>query len=519
MRKQLALLLVVALSIAAASCRKGAPGPSFRETLGGQIAAGLAEGRTNDVIRLLEDSMGRDDCLDIRPALFAHALDLRSRSESVEEIRVRYLKGAGRDPVMAASGFRGVEGGMRAAGRLDALADWCRSLLHVPLPVQVRGWAYRYAMDAARSAGDLEDFSVLAVQAISSLPQDQGLGLVESIAGDTLRNREEQFARRIFDILEKGPPADSGYGRLGQALGVRIALVFSDAAAAAAEYRARFARLGDTYAGALLGELAEAGAKDGEPVAELCRFVLGNTSPSDGLFNTAAGRLINTAKAQNKAGPVIGALKELRGLKIRPRQLAREIGGVLNDTIQRGTKEEQKELLDFAFTLFDELTAESEQHDFGMMLLDGCALAEDYPRAFALLDKGIPGQKAGDAAITRHKVQAHVAMVAEDHIGAITNLEAFIGLLEPDQWIPDPLRGPDIPTAYIAALNLARIGGLWAKAGDPAKSAEKYRQARGQFEKVLQDKRSDERLRQKVREQLAAIPEPGKTLVNAGQGE
>jgi len=506
MMKQLALLLAVALSIAAASCRKGAPGPSFRETLGGQIAAGLAEGRTNDVIRLLEDSMGRDDCLDIRPALFAHALDLRSRTEAAEEIRVRYLKGAGRDPVMAASGFRGVEGGMRGAGRLNELADWCRSLLHVPLPVQVRVWAYRYAMDAARSAGSIDDFSVLAAQAVSSLPQDQGVALVESVSDDALRDRDEPLVRRIFELLEKGPPVDSGYGKLGQALGVRLALVFSDAAAAAAEYRARFPRLGDGYAAALFAELTAAGSKEPELVTGLCRFVLKNTGPTDGLFNRAAGKLIDTVKIEKRSGPVIAVLRELRELRIGPQQLAWELGRVFNDTVSQGTKEEQKELLDFAWPLLDELPDESGQHDLGMILLDGCALAEDYQRALALLDRGIPGQKAAVAAITRHKILAHIAMTSGDHGAAVANLEAFMELLEPDQWLPDPLGGPDIPTDYIKALNLARIAALWAGAGDREKSALKYRESRERYEAVMDNPRSDERLKKKIEENLAAMP-------------
>jgi tetratricopeptide (TPR) repeat protein len=506
MMKRILLLFAVALSVAVVSCRKGASGPSFRETLGGRIAALLQEGRTNDVICLLEDSMGRDDCLDIRPALFAHALDLRSRTETVGAIRARYLKGSDRDAVMAASGFRGVEGGMRAAGRLNELAEWCRSLLHLPLPVQVRVWAYRYAMDAARSVGNVDDFSMLAAQAVSSLPQDMGVELVESVSKDALRDRDERAAKRLLELLEKGPPADSGYGKLGQALGVRIALAFSDAAAAAAEYRARFARLGDGYAAALFAELTAAGANDPELVTGLCRFALRNAGPADGLFNSAAGRLIDTVRIEKRSGPVIAVLKELRELRIGPQQLAWELSRVFHDAIQRGTKEEQKELLDLAWPLLDELPDKNGRHDLGLLLLDGCALAEDYQRALALLDKGIPGQDAASAGITRHKILAHIAMNAGDHVGAITNLEAFMELLEPDQWLPDPLSGPDIPTDYIKALNLARIAGLWAGAGDSEKSALKYREARERYGAVVRNPRTDERLKKKIEEELARLP-------------
>jgi tetratricopeptide (TPR) repeat protein len=449
--------------------------------------------------------MNRPDCGDIRPALFAHALSLRSGSETVDEVRVRYLKGSGRDPVMADAGFRGVESGMQAASRSEDLVRWCGSLLHAPLPSRVRAAAYGYAINAAIGAGRVEEFISLVAQAISSLPEELGTGLVESAGDNALGARQEAAVQRLAELLDRGPSAESAYAEIGQSLMVRQAWVFKDLAAAGTEYLERFARLRGR-AERLFLELTRAGKGDPEFVSGLSMFVLQNAQPDQRLFVSAARVMLDSSLEIGGPKAALDALARLRAMKLQERQLIVEMERVFFDIMGKASPEEKKTLVDFALSLARESADQENRKKLGLLILDGCALTEDYQRALGLFDEGLLDRNDEAMAMTRYKIQAHIAIKADDFRTAITNLESFLSLLDPKQTYMDPIDGTVIPASYVQALNLARIAELWKKAGDSTLSDRKYGEARLKYESTLSGQDSDPRLRRLVETQMAALP-------------
>jgi hypothetical protein len=179
---------------------------------------------------------------------------------------------------------------------------------------------------------------------------------------------------------------------------------------------------------------------------------------------------------------------------------------VFFDIMGKASPEEKKTLVDFALSLARESADQENRKKLGLLILDGCALTEDYQRALGLFDEGLLDRNDEAMAMTRYKIQAHIAIKADDFRTAITNLESFLSLLDPKQTYMDPIDGTVIPASYVQALNLARIAELWKKAGDSTLSDRKYGEARLKYESTLSGQDSDPRLRRLVETQMAALP-------------
>jgi len=513
--KHACLTSAIALSLVfcAASCRNLAPPLSpdeLKNVLMSDVASALEGGRTNDAIALLADAAEKPEFAGMRGEMLSMELRYRALSQPVQEVIARYAAVASGSFDLAERGYQVVEAALadRADGR-EAAAIWAEALVSRPLPPSIRAAAYGRVLEtayAARSAGLL---AAHLAGAISSLPEQYSARLAEREAGRLASDPAPGLFDAVAGLLDGVGAEKRVFGAIASAARVRRSLALSGPAAGADDYKARFDALGEHTSGAFQDVVAAAGTNT-VLFADVCRFTMRKTGAADGLFKQAARRWLDLSRNAKDAAGLLATLAEARALGMSPEDAAVQLERAFYDIMPSASAADRQAVLDAGEGLFAAVSNEGAKKSLGFMLLDGCALSEDYTRALGILARGVPMMDERQARMLLAKAKAHDALKRGEKREAIGHFRTFMADIDLDESFIDPLSMESVSAVYLKAMNAARVAGLWDELGDAEEATAARREALEGYTAAIESTGKNSRLRQKISAEIARLgTEPG----------
>lgn len=184
------------------------------------------------------------------------------------------------------------------------------------------------------------------------------------------------------------------------------------------------------------------------------------------------------------------------------------LSGLMYAALPRADAAELADLRDLLLRLLDAHTELSDQIRGALesALLDVFFYLEDYARALARIEAGIPGYDDDWHDELRNKVKAHLA----EQEGRIADAVQFYqNHIERVKTWRDPFVSPEdgrtILPDEVVALNERRIGDLWASAGETEKASAAYERAVRHYTLARDAYENDELSRAKMKEALAEM--------------
>ncbi len=170
--------------------------------------------------------------------------------------------------------------------------------------------------------------------------------------------------------------------------------------------------------------------------------------------------------------------------------------------------------------LLDEMEAlsplvddEGTKNGLVSLMLDASFLVEDYERALALLEKGVPDKDEEWHAMAKAKVGAHIAQKKGDIDGAVARYREFMKYMAAKKEnTPDPTTNVTHTPEMIQGLNARRIGDIYKEAGRADDAAKAYAEAKSFYEAALVKAQGSEEEKGLGEETVAYIKEQLKDL-------
>lgn len=506
----LALVLAVLLST---GCRKTEPGPTAAsgddlQQFYSELTALLEEGQTNTVIALLDAQLDDPAWSEFRGILFRNLLHMLLEAGQTDEAELR-LFAVAQDEDLAPTGVGMLYSFHRQAGRGD-MSDWTRRLLGAGFPESMRPQLLVWHGQALCAESLFEDLSGSWLPMVKEQTGPESAHrvlatMLRHLLSSSAHEQVEVLARQVDALFTNAAPIRS-----------LVAVVRTESLTARREWSRADAHVRDS-AGLLddnavlqcLQMLSRAIRKDSgeEQLAGLYTFVIDTQGDKTRSAAFAAERWIQAAIERKDVAAILDRFDKVVDRAAAPRRLARMLRDAAYIVLETGAPETKRRLMQLADTMEETLQSDSDRAELRLMRLDAAFLANDYARAIALIEAGIPDQDEGWHAMALRKLRAHLALKNGNTNEAVRHFRGFMAAVEtwetPER---DPATGMTYTKEMTLGFNAKRIGGLLAAAADAEGARGAYAEARAYYEKALQELKQDSAEYTLVQKEMAEIP-------------
>lgn len=198
-----------------------------------------------------------------------------------------------------------------------------------------------------------------------------------------------------------------------------------------------------------------------------------------------------------------GHLAKLMEINLAPGQIYSIYSRHFYDVI--GDAATLKECVVLVDKLMPLLTDEASQNALRSYQLDASFIVEDYPRALAILEKGVADHDEAWHKMAIVKVKAHKALKEKDYDGAVKYFREFMTTVGEEN-ANDPVTDVVYSHATLMGNNEKRIGDILIEAGKKDEASKAYAAAKEWYVKALESNKEGEATEKYIKEQMKAVP-------------
>lgn len=485
------------------------PEPSPSQELWAEVNRLFSEGETNACLVLLDSALTNEVYENDRSVILRDLMGIHLRAGMSEEAKDKYLAVAASDPELAGSAYGVLESFMQWQNDFTNLISWSESLLEFEFSETVQGQIYGTLLNANRSLANWDRLLELLAQSKERFPVEQSRAIASRLLDTMLRAKEYEPLDRALALLEQSYPGDTEVIQM-VTLNRFWSRLNQDQLDLAAE---GLSKAMDDFPPAQVtrpfNAFVRKAAASQEALAErFCIKALDEKGVEDPLFRAAASQWVNMARSKEDPALVQKRLVDVQTRGTPFGLLLSLVNRSFYFVIEKGDIDTRKGLLKICDDLYSQTEDEDNQAQIAAMLLDGSFMVDDFDRARALVERGIPGRDANWHAILLPKVKAHQALAAGKTREAIGHFRQFMKVVpSSEEKAVDPFTGNEVPVEVILGLNAARIAGLWASIDDAEKASAAYKEAREYYEKALSETKEGSEEYEHIQESLKALPE------------
>ena len=408
-------------------------------------------------------------------------------TEQVDKAREVFLETVRTEPENARPGFETIYSYYMNHGDTENATAWARELLEQPLLPEMKQMAAGWLLNGLLSLGD-EDGFFKELPILDSFDSATACGVAQELCRSAYNREQYDLLARQLAAFAAAP-----YGKEPEL--VRVSTLYGllskgaqgDWAGVEADFDNALKTLEERDLRTALTRLfSSARQQNHADVAErLAATVLHSDVCREypGVRSTAAREWVSAGVARDKA-ILPDRVAELRDLGLPANTvlstISRHFYDVLDDipTVTRMIGE-----LDAVRPLLED---DAHRNTVDSLMLDAAFVTEDYERALAILEAGVPDRDEEWHTLTKTKIRAHIALQKGDIDEAVKGFRSFMDIVgKTTDTQPDPTSGVVYSPAMIQGFNAKRIGDIYTKAGRAAEASQAYAEARGFYEKAL----------------------------------
>ncbi|MDI6775145.1 MAG: hypothetical protein QME60_07105 [Verrucomicrobiota bacterium] len=504
---------VVMLALVSGGCLDSETPPAAppAEALRAQARDLMRQGKTNEVIFVLDQAMSRDELSAARPAILRELLTILLMSDDVPKAQEKFLAvAAGGDKRTPQEAFGMIESYLAQHSRHAELATWCDTLLARNLGDPIAGSVADRLLQAQMADGKMDQ----ALKTLAGLPvRLSGAAasqVVERLLESFFQAWKQTEIEQALGVVEKPPLKDlPGLAATAAAFRIRLLARASKLDDAERALLQSLDMLGDSRAGWLLGQvvgLARQG-KNLKKADELCLKILAMEKAGAVLVRAAAEHALTVARDMDDPDQAFARLKQVLRRVTEPAAQLRLARQVVYFIMEKNKKETLTQLRDLCEQIVGKLQGDRNKSDGNTILLDIYFMTGDFDKALRV------AAEAGNEESERDmndmlliKIRAHKALAEGNKAEAVALFARFMEAIKKMDEIrvsaEDPMTKLRVSKDEVLGLNAARIGRLWSELGENDKAAAAFVEAKRRYEEALKRAAQGSRERQAIEQAL-----------------
>ena len=411
--------------------------------------------------------------------------DAKAREVFLETVRT--------EPETARPGFEFIYNYYLSNGRKDDALAWARELLEQPLPDDMASHAATWVLKGLFDADDMDGFFAELPRLDSFKPED-ACAIASELCRNAYYGEKFDFLTKLIDAFRAAPYGKEPALEKATSMYALLALAAQrDWDGVEAGFDGALSSLDERDVRFVLTRLFDAARTQNAPaIAEkFARKALSSEAVKGyaGVRSVAAREWVSQGVAANPAC-LPDRAAELRALDLPAdvvfSTISRHFYTTLDDipTVRRIIEE-----LDILRPL---LSDDSRRNSLDTLMLDAAFVTEQFERALAIIDNGVPDRDEEWHAMTRSKIKAHIALQKDDIEEAVKNFRAFMNsIAKSTETNTDPMTGIVYSPDSIVGFNAKRIGDIYTKAGRTEEAAAAYAEARASFQKAYEEAKAE----------------------------
>ena len=454
------------------------------------LTAGDKDAATAMIVGALDDAQYAKQRTDLATVVQRFLLF----TEQDAKAREIFLQTVRTEPETARPGFELIHGYYLSKGQAEEALAWARELLEQPLPDDMRRTAVLWVLNGLLENGDEDAFFAELPRLESFEPADACNVAAELCRSAYYKDRFDLLSKEI-ELFRAAPYGkDAAFAKTAAMYDLLAKAARSDWDGVEADFPNVLTLLDDRDLRFVLSRVfANARQQGNAAVAErIAMATLRSDAVRDfaSVRQTAAREWVNLGVAADPAC-LPDRAAELRALGLPAddvfSNISRHLYDALNDlpTMSRIIEE-----LDILRPL---LSDDARRNSLDTLMLDAAFVTENYDRAYAIIEAGVPDRDEDWHTMTKTKILAHMALKKGDTDEAVKNFRAFMDFIaKTDETNTDPTTDIVYTPDSILGFNAKRIGDIYTKAGRTDEAAAAYAEARGYYTKALEAAKSAE---------------------------
>jgi hypothetical protein len=444
--------------------------------------------------------------------IFAWLLgELSATEEGLAEARALYMAAASENEDRLRSAYGIIDNAYLRMEDKEGVLALCTELLgkSIPQDISTRVW-----MRLCQIQIEADDFNACVEQVptiVRTLSPVNAERVLWMTANMLLEKKAFGPLREVLTAVESQKVTDERLLRFILLAKVDMVLAEGNFAAARDLLMTEWASLPDGDLGRrmslLIESFAAAGAKD--DVDALARTVLKEMAGKKVTQRRVITTWIKGATGVGDYDRFVQRVSESLGGGVSIDVLLSPFEAGFYAIMSNGTDAQKDACVALVEDLRSALPADDEQHAprLAMLLLDGAFYREDFERAMAVIDAGIPGQDEDLHTVLRNKVTAHLALVegrTDDAVAAFRrHMDTVEGWKQPQV---NPESGVMMYKEAVLGFNEKRIGDIYTAADRAAEAKTAYASAREYYALALALVKEDSDEHRLYTSELAEIP-------------
>ena len=464
----------------------------------------LAQGKTNAVMQLLEESYEAPEFAETRPQIYEAITIIMLMEGRIEEVKTRLARDYKAIPTVSEPCLGIVRNHYLGQYDRDSAHAWVEHLLTLGLEDRMEARLRVWQCEEYLHREDFDRVVALVGTALKELPGETAPDVVEQVLGLAIKAEQVEMAERVLDLLEAVP---DGTPRLVELAAVNRAVLDTG--------RGDMTKAIDRLAGILdsgtisathhvFSVILKAAREKGDRAAcdNLCMVILGDQNAPDSIRRDAVAAYCKAAAEEEYHGEYPARITKLLEVGAPPSMIRESFVRDFPAVTQAAGGDVVQAMIGAAERLAAlEDNVEAKDQYMGLAL-DGYVTLDDYRKAVAMVDAGFREDNQQWQTVMVPKLRAHLAMEEGRTEEAIQYFREFMRVAA--TWETTPRNSTLQKTL---GMNAARIGDLWLKIGETGKAKEAYIEARTYYTESLKGAGDSSDDRAHIEEQLDQIAE------------
>ncbi len=475
-----------------------------------QVDALLQAGQTNQANEAIIAAFDDKDFEQFKAPLFNTTIRYFLFTEQYDAAKGQYLNALRVMPEIATPGFDTIYGAYMAKDDVAGALDWARVLATQDIGEELRLTATDWLIGSLFRNGKLDEMATEVAATIEKFDAPKVAPLIGRMGQEALGSENVTIAEKVVELIGASSKKDDpAMKEVVATLEIRI-----DAA------KGNWKKIADRIP-LLIVEVPDQALQQAmmyafQSASRAARYDMVELMAAPIVMDDRAAQCEKTryAAAREWVGVVFeGANKDVASfpsridkllqVKLPPSQIHSIYSRYFYDII--GDIPVLKECVVLVDKLIPMLTDQASQDSLRSYQLDSCFLIEDYTRALAILEKGLPERDEAWHKMAIVKVKAHKALQEKNYDDAVKYFREFMGTLK-DQDTTDPASEIVYSQATLFGNNEKRIGDIYTEAGNADEAKKAYETALEWFGKALETNKAGAETENYIKAQIQTVP-------------
>ena len=475
-----------------------------------QVDGLLDAGQTNQANAAFTAALSSKDFDQLKEPLFNTMIRYFLFTEQFDLAKEQYLNALRVTPEIATPGFDTIFGAYMAKDDVAGALDWARVLATQDIGEDLRLTATEWLIGSLFRNGKFDEMATEITAAIEKFDAAKFATLLGRMGQEALGSENVTVAEKIVDVIGASSKKDDpAMKEVVATLGIRIDAAKGDWKKIADRIPSLIVEVPDQslqQAMAYAFQSARRAARYDMVELMAAPIVMDDrAAESEKTRNVAAREWVGVIfEGENKdVASFPSRIDKLMQVKLPPQQIYSIYSRYFYDVIDDIPV--LKECVVLVDKLLPMLTEQAAQDSLRSYQLDSCFLIEDYTRALAILEKGLPERDEAWHKMAIMKVKAHKALQDKQYDEAVKYFREFMGTLK-DEDTTDPVSDVVYSQATLMGNNEKRIGDIYTEAGNADEANKAYETAREWYGKALEANKSGAETEAFIKAQIQSLP-------------